>query len=490
MPNYVKFMRGTISAYNKLEKKDDDTLYFLYDNTNPSENEGYLYLGNKFISGPCDDNISTEVINLTDLKDVIIAQDLNYDALLVFDPITQQWKSYSFDSLTFCGATKDLAGLSGLVPAPKAGEQNLFLRADGTWADVNTTKNLVFEIESKINETHQSAIIRAIGDSLISSGDVVIVKDYLVSDLSDQPKYQHTAYIYDGAQWVAMDGNYDAENVYFKSDFLFTEPTGNITISPSGSTVVAAAGKNLKELIETLYQKERNPVISEPSISFINPEDEIYEVGEIITPAYEGIFNEGKYEFDTTTGVSVLNYEAINSIGEKNSNIVGTFQPITITDNLNYYMRLSAATTAGNIPHTNLQNNYNDGQIPSKIYTTTDKYIKGCRKIFFGALNQRDNLDQDMVRTLSSSLNVHNQELIIPIKEDSLRVVIAHPDTEEFKLQYVLDVNDANTNIIDAFDVIEMQILGANNYNSINYIVYILDFAEPYEAINNFKFMI
>ena len=89
MPNYDKFMRGTISAYNKLEKKDDDTLYFLYDNTNPSENEGYLYLGNKFISGPCDGNISTEVINLTDLKDVIIAQDLNYDALLVFDPTIQ-----------------------------------------------------------------------------------------------------------------------------------------------------------------------------------------------------------------------------------------------------------------------------------------------------------------------------------------------------------------------------------------------------------------
>jgi hypothetical protein len=88
MPNYVKFMRGTVNAYNKLATKDDDTLYFLYDNENPSENEGYLYLGNKFISGPCNGDVQSEVINLTDLKDVIISQDLNYDALLAFDPQT------------------------------------------------------------------------------------------------------------------------------------------------------------------------------------------------------------------------------------------------------------------------------------------------------------------------------------------------------------------------------------------------------------------
>lgn len=32
------------------------------------------------------------------------------------------------------GATADAAGSSGLVPAPAAGQQEMFLRADGTWA--------------------------------------------------------------------------------------------------------------------------------------------------------------------------------------------------------------------------------------------------------------------------------------------------------------------------------------------------------------------
>ena len=36
------------------------------------------------------------------------------------------------------GATADKDGKAGTVPAPKAGDQTKFLRADGTWATVNT----------------------------------------------------------------------------------------------------------------------------------------------------------------------------------------------------------------------------------------------------------------------------------------------------------------------------------------------------------------
>ena len=33
------------------------------------------------------------------------------------------------------GATEDTAGTSGLVPTPKAGANNLFLKGDGSWSD-------------------------------------------------------------------------------------------------------------------------------------------------------------------------------------------------------------------------------------------------------------------------------------------------------------------------------------------------------------------
>jgi hypothetical protein len=59
-----------------------------------------------------------------------------------------------------------------------------------------------------------------------------------------------------------MDGNYNAENVYFKDDFIFTEPIGTIEIPDNGRTVVAAAGKNLKELFETIFTEEKIPTIT------------------------------------------------------------------------------------------------------------------------------------------------------------------------------------------------------------------------------------
>ncbi|MFO3675797.1 hypothetical protein ACKWMZ_26930 [Pseudomonas protegens] len=45
----------------------------------------------------------------------------------------------SYYSATMVGATASAAGVKGLVPAPAAGDQFKFLRADGTYADVNSS---------------------------------------------------------------------------------------------------------------------------------------------------------------------------------------------------------------------------------------------------------------------------------------------------------------------------------------------------------------
>ena len=50
MPNFVKFQRGSQTAYNNLATKDLDTLYFIYDSSNPSAG-GLLYLGETLIGG-------------------------------------------------------------------------------------------------------------------------------------------------------------------------------------------------------------------------------------------------------------------------------------------------------------------------------------------------------------------------------------------------------------------------------------------------------
>ena len=65
--DYVKFQRGTQSAYNRLlnlNRIDENTLYFIYSNKG-----GKLYLGNRLISGE-----GAGISALSDLTDVVIKE--------------------------------------------------------------------------------------------------------------------------------------------------------------------------------------------------------------------------------------------------------------------------------------------------------------------------------------------------------------------------------------------------------------------------------
>lgn len=66
-PKYVKFQRGKVESYNRLSTKDNDTLYFVYENNDDSK--GKLYLGNRLISSVGEGDLVT---SLADLTDVII----------------------------------------------------------------------------------------------------------------------------------------------------------------------------------------------------------------------------------------------------------------------------------------------------------------------------------------------------------------------------------------------------------------------------------
>ena len=69
VPNYVKFQRGSIASYERLTRKDDNTLYFVY--TDDDQTTGKLYLGSRLISSNVGGSSS---ISLNDLNDVIISE--------------------------------------------------------------------------------------------------------------------------------------------------------------------------------------------------------------------------------------------------------------------------------------------------------------------------------------------------------------------------------------------------------------------------------
>ena len=123
--SYVKFAKGTQAAFDALTTKPDDTLFFVYEDNNSTT--GSLWLGNKQIG---DGSVAT----LSEL----ISETVQDGELLVYNETNDTWEPLPIEDIIgeMTGATAQAAGSSGLVPVPQAGDQNKFLRGDGTWVEI------------------------------------------------------------------------------------------------------------------------------------------------------------------------------------------------------------------------------------------------------------------------------------------------------------------------------------------------------------------
>ena len=135
MEPYIKFLRGTPTAYGNLSTKDADTLYFVAETDASS---GLLYLGTKLISG--DTGGAGGATSLNQLTDVFFNGELKNKSFLMYE--NGAWTNKTaLDIVTmilpsFVGATSTNDGVAGLVPVPRAGDQGKFLSGDGTWVTV------------------------------------------------------------------------------------------------------------------------------------------------------------------------------------------------------------------------------------------------------------------------------------------------------------------------------------------------------------------
>ena len=286
-----------------------------------------------------------------------------------------------------------------------------------------------------------------------------------------------------------MDGNYSAENVYFTEDFIFTENIGTVEIPESGSTVVPAAGLNLKEFFASIFAEEKNPEIESPSASItLSPATTSYEVGTLYTPKYKITFNPGSYEFGPETGVSA-SYEVTDTNGGTSSEIIGSFEAFTIEDDTNYKISAIVSHSSGATPLTNLGKAFEAGKIEEgtldKINTSV---VKGYRNCFYGSLTEKTELTSDIVRNLNKTgYGVKaGSTFNISIPVGTKRVVFAYPDSVR-EVSSVTDSNGMHAEIATSFEQLTMQVKGCNDYESIEYKVYILDYANGATEANSYK---
>lgn len=368
------------------------------------------------------------------------------------------------------------------------------------------------EADPVVYETDFEVIARVMNEEEALPDDIFVVKRVIANDAEGNTKYSHTAYVYDGEKWVAMDGNYNAENVYFEENIAVTTAVGNITLN-NGQGTIPAKGKNLKQVFEAIWRKENpNPTVTKPSCSITlkangsnissDKDYENYEVGETVTIDYTTSFSAGSYQYGPATGVTATGYTVSNgTTSEDKTTATGSFDTITMADSndatndkySSYRLFVTAGYSAATaVAKTNLGNNtsitINKGNT-DKQYT---KYIKSYRKPFWGykltaeALEDPTKITSDEVRALpnkgtdnvargGSGTSTGGVPSTFTVPADTKQVYFAVKAGTKSSLSVK---NESSLNAPVAFTKVAsgVKVKGANNYDETAYDLWYANF--------------
>lgn len=279
----------------------------------------------------------------------------------------------------------------------------------------------------------------------------------------------------------------DAEKVFFSQDLLTTTAIGNIKLS-NGQATIPAAGKNLKQVWDSIFVKEQNPKITQPSVQITFDQAKAYEVGSVVSPAYSAKLSAGSYSYGPATGVKATAWEVTDTEGNSADTASGTFPDLTVEDETSYKITAKASYEAGAIPLTNTGNEYADGQIKAGSKSATSGAVTGYRNSFYGTLESKDEITSDIIRGLagkSEAALFNGSSFDVEIPVGALRVVVAYPATLR-DISSIKDVNGMSAEISSSFTPQTVQVEGANGFTAIDYKVYTLDFANANDTANTF----
>ena len=310
-------------------------------------------------------------------------------------------------------------------------------------------------------------------------GDTAIVKRVISGD-----KISYTAYVYDGA-WKAMDGNYNAENVYFADDLTYTAPIGVLTVPSSGSGTIASSGKNVKDVLASILAKEKNPDITQPSASMSSSNMKEQEVGTNIAIQYSISTDPGSYTYGPDTGVTFSGHKATFN-GETVTGASGTFTSVQVTDTTNLSITGSVDYSDGAIPKTNLGNSYASGQIKAGTKTLSKGTLTGYRNWFYGykaggATIDVSALDSTKIRALTAQ----NGGFPATLSTNKMQqMFFAIPKGRKTEVSVANNVNGAPCTVTKVTDVM---VEGANHFDAIAYDVWYVNNAAADGGSNTYK---
>ena len=262
---------------------------------------------------------------------------------------------------------------------------------------------------SETIETDAQALARAV--KTLKKGDIAVC-ERVIGDIGTASSM--TAYMYDGEKWCALDGNYDASNVYFNNDITLAgdyTAVGNVKLSEN---TLSAKGKSLDQLMQSIFTKELYPTKDTPTIALSGDSNQSGEVGTSFTlpTVTVKVSDVGSYTYGPATGItfpigdlviaecaSTSTKSNITGASNKKSNTSAAVKDSTVsltasnakgtvyTDSeISFTFDAVGSYTQGAMPVTNLGNDYESQRIAAGDAHCDARTIKrtGWRNYWYG----------------------------------------------------------------------------------------------------------
>lgn len=300
-----------------------------------------------------------------------------------------------------------------------------------------------------------------------AQGDMAIVERAVAKNANS-----HTAYAYNGEKWCAMDGNYNAKNVYFDSDFTYTDAIGAIGKPDGGKGTLAASGKSVEEFMASILAKEANPHTTQPAASVkITGGNGTFEIGTHKNISYSASLSAGSYTYGPATGV-VAGTITASFDGKTNEGATGTFENVVAdgTKELN----VSITHNEGAVPKTNLGNSYAGGKIAAGTKSAkAPQTLVGVRHMFYGPMTTDAELNSANIRKLTHSQAKTGTISTFGAGAGAVKVVVAVPAS--MKVTNVLMPSAMNADATASFvkRAGSVQVEGAEGFTAAAYNVWV-----------------
>lgn len=352
-----------------------------------------------------------------------------------------------------------------------------------TWKDLKIAGADQAAIQALIDQVEDKVTVVPAGDGTIdealatitapSQGDMAIVEQKF-GDVAktDGTRTSRTAYSYDGEKWCAMDGNYNAKNVYFDGDFTYTNAIGAVGAPSGGSGKLAASGKSVEEFMASILAKEANPHTTQPAASVkITSGNGTFEIGTKKNIAYSASLSAGSYTYGPATGV-VAGTITASFDGKINEGATGTFENI-VADGTKE-LTVSITHNEGAVPKTNLGNAYAAGKIAAGTKTAkASQTLVGVRHMFYGPMTTDAELNSENIRKLTHSQAKTGTISTFGAGAGAVKVVVAVP--ANMKVTKVLMPSAMNADATASFvkQAGSVQVEGAEGFTAAAYNVWV-----------------